>query len=164
MTVDEKLSRGAVEIQDTWTSLTDTWIRAAEDLLSSASPDPFGLFHPDGVIDQMFDFTRRALEINCDLISTLTSVSITAEEAVMKAATPIGVAVPPLDQPQTVEPARAELVPSEREGTRPIAARKYSRVSKADLQQALSRRHLPKTGTIKELRERLIEADLKAAK
>jgi hypothetical protein len=148
MTIGEKLSQGAVEVQEAWTRLSDTWMQSAQDLVGTVASDPFGLLHPDVILDQLLDLTRRSVEINLDLIGKLTGAPL------------------PKQTPKPVEitaTVRELEPPAEKAPTAPVAAAKYTRVSKAELQRALSSRHLPKTGTVKELRQRLIEADRTAA-
>ncbi len=183
MTLDDKLSQGAVLVTDAWESLADTWVQAAQELLHSLTADPFGLFHPAFVADQVFDLAGRSFEISLNLISDLTGAS-TGEPAV-EHATEAGNAsialAPPLEaiQPEVIDPPAAIAppavidppevidadppavihIPPAPKPARPVAADRYSRLSKADLQKTLSSRHLPKTGTVKELRQRLIEAD-----
>jgi hypothetical protein len=172
MTVGEKLSQGAAQVQDAWASLTDTWMQTAHELVGSAVANPFGLLLPDLAMDQVFDFTRRAAEINWGLINALTGASVSARYGVIRGATTTADAVSTeivtparsvaVEETPTIEPPQPRVVRSKLEPTAPIAAGRYSRVSKADLQKALSGRNLPKSGTVKELRERLIKADLKA--
>ena len=86
MTVGEKLSQGAAQIQDAWASLTDTWMQTAHELVGSAVANPVGLLHPDVVLDHVFDLTRRAVEINCGLINALTGASVSARYGVIRGA------------------------------------------------------------------------------
>jgi hypothetical protein len=173
MTVGEKLSQGAAQVQDAWTSLSDVWMQTAHDLVGSAAADPFGLLHPDVVMEQVFDFTLRAVELNWDLISALTGTTVGAEYGVIRGATtatdavsteivmPTEVVAPAIEETPSIEPPRPEPVRSREKPTGPVAAGRYGRVSKAELQKALSGRNLPESGTVKELRARLIEADQK---
>ena len=108
MTLDEKLSQGAVLVTDAWESLADTWVQAVQELLHSLTADPFGLFHPAFVADQVFDLAGRSFEISLNLISDLTGAS-TGEPAV-EHATEAGIApialAPPLEaiQPEVIDP------------------------------------------------------------
>jgi len=177
MTVGEKLSQSAVQLQDAWTTLTDTWTTTVQDLLDTAAVDPWALFRPDAAMDQMFEWARRTFEINRDLLQDLTGVSVTAEVAVGRelrfvgaagaAEAPIDVLVSEIEPAEApfdvvvseVAPAEVEPVRSEKKATGTLAAGTSGRTSKAALQKALADRQLPASGTIKELRERLIEAD-----
>jgi hypothetical protein len=168
MTVGEKLSHSAVQVQDALTSLTDTWTQTLTDVFDTASVDPLALLRPEVTMDQVFQFARRAFEINRDLIRELAGMSLTAEVVVgQDVATISTVLTAPVDPPEPPD-APIDVVVSEIEEPKPeavvsekktVAAARYSRVSKAELQKALSDRELPATGTIKELRSRLIEAD-----
>jgi hypothetical protein len=153
VTVGEKLGHRAVQVQEAWTSLTESWTQTVQDLVDSASVDPIALLRPDVAMDQAFAFARRAFEMQQDLIRTLTGMSLSAEVTVGREVAVMSTA---FEQPDaSIDVVVSEIEPS----TRPVPAAKYSRVSKAELQKVLTDRDLPATGTIKELRGRLIEAD-----
>jgi hypothetical protein len=155
VTVGEKLGYRAIQVQEAWISLTESWTQTVEDLVDSASVDPLALLRPDVAMDQAFAFAQRAFQIQQDLISHLTGLSRTAQVTVGQEVAVISTAVAaPADPP--IDVVVSEIEPAPRAA---VPAAKYSRVSKAELQKVLTDRNLPATGTIKELRGRLIEAD-----
>jgi hypothetical protein len=154
VTIGDTLSQTA----DAWTGLMATWTQTVQDLLESAVVDPLALIWPNAAMDQMFGWAERTFEINLDLLRDLTGVSVTAvppDPPIAVAALPVAIDVLVTE----VEAVEVEAVGSGKNATRPVAAAASSRTSKAELQKVLSDLGLPSTGTIKELRERLIDAD-----
>ena len=117
-------------------------------------------------IDQVFDFWEKSLEAQRTVAKQLVGASISAGEKVREQ---VGVGerrgAPErgLGRPG---PARAgrlghRHVQSAAAAVREQAAKTYDDLNKAELQEELGARNLPKTGTVDELRERLVADDLK---
>jgi hypothetical protein len=66
---------------------------------------------------------------------------------------------------QANEIARAQRAEARRvkKAARDAAAERYKEMTKAEVSDQLATRDLPKTGNVEELRERLIDADLRGA-
>ena len=67
------------------------------------------------------------------------------------------------EEAKAVEKAARQEERAARKATRDKAAEKYSELTKPELQDELARREIPKSGTVDELRDRLIEHDLESA-
>jgi SAP domain len=155
---DRARGRVAVTIQDQYTSTVrqtrETWAEVIESFTNDLqkafgqSVTPFGPVDPNAAIDQVFDFWGKTLEVQRDFAKKLAGVTVAVGETVRSQVESVG---------ETVR-AQAE---SAQEAAREEAAAEYEDLTKAELQQELARRDLPKTGNVDELRERLIEDDQK---
>lgn len=166
---------------DTIKQTQENWAGMIESITKSI-PAPFGQsvqgFSSPGynrvatqTIDQVFDYWAKALEIqrgvakqmvtsNLQLIEQMGARAETAQSVVQDHARNIGEFA--REQAETVKGAAQEQAEAVKDAAEEEAAQRYESMNKADLQAELGRRDLPTTGTVDELRARLVEADLKA--
>ena len=122
----------------------------------SAQPTKFfGYVDPNETIDQVFDFWEKSLEVQRDIAKQLVGASISAGEKVREQAESVGAAM--RQQADTV----TATLQSAADAVRVRAGKSYDDLTKAELQDELGARDLPKTGNVDELRERLVADDLK---
>jgi hypothetical protein len=107
---------------------------------------PLGLRDPHAIVDQLFDFWETTLRTQRELVHRLVGVGDTVGEAVRS-------------QTESVTQAARQQADSAKQEAHQRAVEKYQELTKPELQDELARRDLPKTGTVDELRERLIADD-----
>ncbi|MBA2560293.1 MAG: SAP domain-containing protein [Propionibacteriales bacterium] len=156
-----------MSIQDQYTSqvrqATETWAGVAEsasDNLQRAfgqSTSAFDIIDPNAAIDQVFDFWEKTLEVQRGIAKQLIGATVEVGERVRAQAESVGQAV--RDQGESAKRTVQERAEAAQEAAREQAAEKYEELTKAELQDELASRDLPKTGNVDELRERLIADD-----
>src|SRR5580700_8418997 len=128
-------------------------------------------------VERYFEFVQRTVDISHDLTLKWAQAAGTLSGAVREQAESVGGLVREQaestrdfvhEQADKVEKAEQDLVrearKAEREQARHAhdkARERYEGLTKAELSDLLDQRHLPKTGNVDELVERLVEADSK---
>lgn len=164
-------------IQDQYTSTvrqaTETWVDATEtfsDILQKGFGQSASRFDidPNRAIDQVFDFWEKTLEVQRGVAKQLIGATLAAGETVRTQAESLGTAVREQaesaqgavrEQRELVKRTVREQAKSADDAARQQAGKKYEELTKAELQEELANRDLPKTGNVDELRERLIGDD-----
>jgi hypothetical protein len=138
------------------------------------------------IVERYFEFVQRTVDISRDLTIKWAETASTLSGAVREQAESVGGRVreqaestrdfvheqadkaeqAARQQADKVEEARKELAREARKAEREQAKHahdkareRYEGLTKAELSDLLEQRHLPKTGTVDELVERLVEAD-----
>ena len=154
MTIQDQYIETFRQTQETWAetvkSLTDDFQRTF-----SQPTKFFGYVDPNETIDQVFDFWEKSLEVQRDIAKQLVGASISAGDKVREQAESVGAAMR-----QQADTFTATLQ-SAADAVRVRTGKSYDDLTKAELQDELGARDLPKTGNVDELRERLVADDLK---
>lgn len=150
-------------IQDTYTSTVrqaqDTWSGMLESIVDQQKAfgrpvNPLARMDAGAAIDHMFDFWNKTLEVQRDAVKTLAGVTVSVGEMVRE------------QTEATTRVAREQLdlvtQAAQEQAAQEQAAQGYDAMTKAELQDELDRRQLPKTGNVDELRARLVEDDHKS--
>lgn len=157
MTVQDEYVSTVRQAQDTWANV----VEAVTDNMPKALPhsaSPFGI-DPNAAIDQLFDFWEKTLEVQREFAKQLAGVTVSVGERVRTQAESVAAAVH--EQGELTKRAVREQAESAQDAARERAAKKYEELTKAELQEQLASRDLPRTGNVEELRQRLIEDDQK---
>ncbi len=161
-------------IQDTYTSTVrqaqDSWSGMLESIIDNQQKafgrpvNPFARMDAGAAIDQMFDFWNKTLEVQRDAVKTLAGVTASVGETVRAQAQAQAQSVGEMVREQTETATRVarEQLDLVTEAAQEQAAKGYETLTKAELQDELDRRNLPKTGNVDELRARLVEDDHKS--
>lgn len=161
-------------IQDTYTSTVrqaqDTWSGMLESIIDNQQKafgrpvNPFARMDAGAAIDQMFDFWNKTLEVQRDAVKTLAGVTVSVGETVRAQAQAQAQSVGEMVREQTETATRVarEQLDLVTQAAQEQAAKSYEGLTKAELQNELDRRNLPKTGNVDELRARLVEDDHKS--
>ncbi len=132
-----------------------SWTKSAQSAFGALS-GAGGSFDPDQVIDQVFDFAEKMLQVQREFTKTLVTTAAAAGKGARPQATSAGDAV--REQSVSARGAVRDQVESAREAVRE-QAKDYKGLTKAELQGELASRDLPKTGNVDALRQRLIDDD-----
>ncbi len=154
MTIQDQYIETFRQTQETWADVMQSYTTNVQRSFGLPST-LFGFFDPIETIDQVFDFWEKSLEVQRDVAKQLVGASISAGEKVREQAESVGAAVR-----QQADSVTANLE-SAAAAVRVQAAKTYDNHTKAELQEELAERDLSKTGTVDELRERLVADDLK---
>ena len=161
-TLQDQYITAVRESQETWAGVVDTFTENLQKPLASPGA-PLEAVDPTAAIDQVFDFWAKALEAQRDVSKQLVSLAVAAADKARTQAESVSSAV--REQAETAARAAREQVESAqaivREQAAEQATERYADLTKAELQDDLARRDLPKTGNVDELRERLIADDQK---
>lgn len=157
MTIQDEYVSTVRQAQDTWANMVGT----VTDNISKVRPHSAGTFgiDPNAAIDQLFDFWDKTLEVQRGFAKQMAGVTVSASERIRKQAESVAESV--REQSESAKRAVLEQVESARVAAREQSAKKYEQLTKVELQGHLVGRDLPRTGNVEELRERLIEDDLK---
>lgn len=156
---------------ETFRQSQETWA----DLVKSFTDGPwtfgqtsplFSYLDPNKTIDQVFDFWEKSLEAQRTVAKQLVSATVSAGEkareqyesvsaVVRQNADSVGEAL--REQADSV----TSTLKSAASAVRDQVAKSYDDLTKAELQDELGARGLPKAGNVDELRERLVADDLK---
>jgi len=165
MTIQDQYLDTFRQTQDTWAEMVKSFTHDVQRTFGQPSTF-FGYADPNETIDQVFDFWEKSLEVQRDIVKQLVGATISAGEKVREQAESVSAAV--RQQADSVGEAlrhQADSVTasmqSAADAVREQAAKSYDDLTKAELQEELGRRDLPKTGNVDELRERLVANDLK---
>jgi len=165
VTIQDQYIETFRQTQETWAGLVRSFTNDAQRTFGQPST-LFTLVDPNETIDQVFDFWEKSLEAQRKVAKQLVGVSISAGEKVREQAESVSALVRQnadsfgealREQADAVTATLQSAAASVREQ----AAKTYHDLSKAELQEELGARDLPKTGTVEELRERLVADDLK---
>lgn len=192
MTISTQYADTVSKTQEAFTTATDVWRQGGQELLGQTPTDRVPSFDPTAVIDPLFDaaarmlevnrFAERLLEANREYVKAFAGTAAQLQDAARKHADSLTDAL--RDQvgavadtaretvDQVTQTVREQADAAEREvrkeareakkAARDTAAEKYADLTKPELQDELARREIAKTGTVDELRERLIENDLQS--
>lgn len=147
-TLQDQYISAVRQSQDTWVGVVDTFTEGLQKSFALPGATPFDVVDPSAAIDQVFDFWGKTLEVQRDVSKQFAGLTLAVAEKARTQAESVGAAV----REQAESAVRA---------VREQAAHKYADLTKAELQDELARRDLPKTGNVDELRERLIADDQK---
>jgi len=180
----ERYSAAASQSASTAEKIADFWTQGPQRLSDYMLP---GLPQVDlvPVVERYFEFVRRTVDISRDLTLKWAEAAGMLSGAVREQAESVGGLVreqagsardfvheqagkaeqAAREQAEQAEQAERELArKAEREQARHAhekARERYEGLTKAELSDLLDQRHLPKTGNVDELVERLVEADSK---
>ncbi len=166
-TLQDQYINAVRESQETWTGIVESFSDTLQKTFTLPATS-FGVVDPAQAIDQVFDFWGKTLEVQRDVAKQFATVSVEVAEQVRKQAESIGTAVRDQasaaqeavrEQATAAQEAVQEQAAAARAAVREQAAEKYADLTKAELQEELAARDLPKTGNVDELRERLIADD-----
>jgi hypothetical protein len=163
------------QARETLSSVGEARVRDAKALLSLIPTPGNGLVHPKEAFDQNRRITKRLVDVNVAYVKDLTaavrkhvtglgSVLVDEVTTTAKLANEQAEKVEEQAVQQAEEIVRAERAEVRRakRAARDAAAQKYAEMTKVELADELGGRDLPKTGTVEELRERLVVSDLEA--
>lgn len=147
----ERHRAAASQSASTVEKIADLWTQGAQQLTGRVLPGlPQVNLVP--IVERYFEFVQRTVDISRDFTLKWAEAAGTLSGAVREQA----------------EQAEKELAREARRAEREQAKRahdqareRYEGLAKAELSDLLDQRHLPKTGTVDELVERLVEADSK---
>jgi hypothetical protein len=134
--------------------IADFWTQGSQKLTDRMLP---GLPQVDlvPIVERYFEFVQRTVDISRDLTLKWAEAAGTLSGAAR-------------EQAEQAEQAEKELAREARKAEREQAKHahdkareRYEGLTKAELSDQLDQRHLPKTGNVDELVERLVEADSK---
>ena len=154
MTIQDQYIETFRQTQETWADVVKSYTDNVQRTFAQPST-LYGFVDPIETIDQVFDFWEKSLEVQRDVAKQLVGATISYGEKVREQVESVGAAV--RQQADSV----TETLQSAAASVRVQAAKKYDDLTKAELQEELGARDLPKTGTVDELRERLVSDDLK---
>jgi hypothetical protein len=172
----ERYRAAASQSAGTVEKIADFWTQGAQKLSDRMFS---GLPQVDLIpmVERYFEFVQRTVDISRDLTLKWAEAAGTLSGAVREQAESVGGLVREQaestrdfvhEQADKVEKAEQDLVrearKAEREQARHAhdkARERYEGLTKAELSDQLDKRHLPKTGNVDELVERLVEADSK---
>jgi hypothetical protein len=144
------------QTQEAWAGIVESLTDNVQAFTKSA---PVTTIDPTTAIDQVFDFWATTLEAQREILKQIAGASVAAGERVRSQAEQLGSVV--REQGQSVKQAVREQAEAAERAERERVISKYEDLTKAELQDELAGRDLPKTGNVDELRERLIADDLK---
>jgi hypothetical protein len=169
----ERYRAAASQSASTVEKIADFWTQGSQRLTDRMLP---GLPQVDlvPVVERYFEFVQRTVDISRDLTLKWAEAAGTLSGAVREQAESVGGRVREQaestrdfvhEQAGKAEQAEKELAhEAERDQAKHAhdkARERYESLTKAELSDQLDHRHLPKTGTVDELVERLVEADSK---
>ena len=161
----ERYRAAASQSASTVEKIADLWAQGSQQLTDRMLPGlPQVNLVP--IVERYFEFVQRTVDISRDLTLKWAEAAGTLSGTVREQAESVGGLV--REQADKAEQAKQELAreasKAEREQARHAhdkARERYEGLTKAELSDQLDKRHLPKTGTVDELVERLVEADSK---
>jgi len=165
MTIQDQYIETFRQTQETWADAVKSFTNDAQRAFEQPSP-VFSYVDPNKTIDQVFDFWEKSLEAQRTVAKQLVGASISAGEKVREQVELVSALV--RQNADSVGQALREQADSvtatfqsAADAVRDQAAKSYDDLTKAELQDELGARNLPKTGNVDELRERLVADDLK---
>ena len=139
------------QTQETWADVVKSFTNDVQRSFGQRS-SLFGFVDPNETIDQVFDFWEKNLELQRIVTKQLVGATISAGAKVGEQAKTVGEAVR-----QQADSVSATLQSA---AARVKTAKTYDDLTKAELQEELAARDLSKSGTVDELRARLVADDL----
>jgi hypothetical protein len=173
MSLQDQYTDTLRQSQEAWSGAIETWTNGVQKAFGSAPVPPFGgslfgstpftLTDPAATVDQLFDFAEKVLEVQREFVKNLTSATVSVGQAVRHQAESAGQAVRNQAEStgQLIREHNDIAARAASDALAKAATDKYGDMTKADLQDELARRDLPKTGNVEELRTRLVEDDQK---
>jgi hypothetical protein len=169
MTIQDQYLDSFRRTQETWVDIIDYFTKDLQRAFEQPY-NPFAVVDPNETIDQIFDFWEKSLEVQRDVVKQFVSTTLAATEKAREQFESAGNAV--REQVESAGNAAREQADSVNEALRKQASattaafreqtlETYEALTKAELQDELAKRDLPKTGNVDELRERLVADDLK---
>jgi hypothetical protein len=159
MSVQDQYTDTVRQTQEAWSGAVETWTNGVQKAFGASPVVPFRTTDPVATIDQLFDFAEKALQVQREFVKNLVSATASVGQAVRHQAESAGDAV------RTQAESTGRLIREHNDAVAQAAtdqiADKYGDKTKAELQDELARRDLPKTGNVEELRNRLVEDDQK---
>jgi len=169
------------QAQESWSGAAQSLAENLQKAFTPPSATAFPTVDPNQAIDQIFDFWEKTLQAQRDFAKQLAGVSVSVSERVREQAENAGQSVrdqaesttqvirdqaesskrAARDQAESSKRAAREQAASQQRAEHEQAAERYQDMTKAQLQEELASRDLPKTGNVDELRERLIAEDQK---
>ena len=165
MTIQDQYLDSFRQTQETWADLVKSFTADTPWAFGPASP-LFTYADPNKTIDQFFDFWEQSLEAQRTVAKQVVGATISAGEKIREQVESVS-AVARLNADAVGKALREQsdavtaTFESAAATVREQAAKNYDELTKAELQEELGARNLPKTGTVDELRERLVADDLK---
>ncbi len=166
---------------EAWTGVGETWMRQSQAWFDRASSAGMAAFRPAETMEQVYRLSGRLTAVNMKYGEDLMDAWLALTSAVTQHVS--GLAEVFNDELRTVsqvatesterldEAAREQVREAERVArnqaqalrrhVRQEAASHYEELTKTELSEELARRDMPRSGTVEELRARLIEDDLK---
>jgi hypothetical protein len=165
MTIQEQYIETFRQSQETWADMVKSFTNDAPWTFGQSSP-LFSYLDPNKAVDQVFDFWEKSLEAQRTVAKQLVSATLSASEKVREQVESVSAVV--RQNADSVGEALREqadsvttTLQSAAATVRDEAAKTYDDLTKAELQEELSARDLPKSGNVDELRQRLVADDLK---
>ncbi len=158
------------QAQESWSGAAQSLTENLQKAFTPPSATAFPTVDPNQAIDQIFDFWEKTLQAQRDFAKQLAGVSVAVSERVREQAENAGQSVRDTaesttrvvrDQAESTKRAAREQAAAQQQAEHEQAAERYQDMTKAELQDELASRDLPKTGNVDELRERLIADDQK---
>jgi hypothetical protein len=170
----ERYRAAASQSASTVEKIADFWAQGSQRLTDRVLPG-FPQVNLVPMVERYFEFVQRTVDISRDMTLKWAEAAGTLSGAVREQAESVGGLVREQaestrefvhEQAGQAEQAAREQADkaeqAEKELAREARAReRYEGLTKAELSDLLDQRHLPKTGTVDELVERLVEADSK---
>ena len=154
----ERYSAAASKSAGTVEKIADFWTQGSKQLTDRMLP---GLPQVDLVpmVERYFEFVQRTVDISRDVTLKWAQAAGTLSGTVREQAESVGKKAEQAGQDVAREARRVEREQAKRAHDK--ARERYEGLTKAELSDQLDKRDLPKTGTVDELVERLVEADSK---
>jgi hypothetical protein len=154
----ERYSAAASKSAGTVEKIADFWTQGSKQLTDRMLP---GLPQVDLVpmVERYFEFVQRTVDISRDVTLKWAQAAGTLSGTVREQAESAGKKAEQAGQDVAREARRVEREQAKRAHDK--ARERYEGLTKAELSDQLDKRDLPKTGTVDELVERLVEADSK---
>ncbi len=156
MSVQDQYTRAIRQATETWAGVT----QSAKDSMQSAFAQAAGTYasiDPHVAIDQTFDFWEKSLAAQRGIAMQLAGVTVAAADGIRDHAESVATVV--REQSESAAEAIREQAETAQQALDEKVTRRYADLTKAQLQDELAGRDLPKAGLVEELRERLIEDD-----
>jgi len=162
MSIQDQYIETFRQTQETWADAVKSFTNDAQRAFEQPSP-VFSYVDPNKSIDQVFDFWEKSLEAQRTVAKQLVGASISAGEKVREQVESVSALV--RQNADSVGQALREQADSVtatfKSAAAAVSEQTYQNLNKAELQEELGARNLSKTGTVDELRERLVADDLK---
>jgi hypothetical protein len=154
----ERYSAAASKSAGTVEKIADFWTQGSRQLTDRMLP---GLPQVDLVpmVERYFEFVQRTVDISRDVTLKWAQAAGSLSGTVREQAESVGKKAEQAGQDVAREARRVEREQAKRAHDK--ARERYEGLTKAELSDQLDKRDLPKTGTVDELVERLVEADSK---
>jgi hypothetical protein len=154
----ERYSAAASKSAGPVEKIADFWTQGSKQLTDRMLP---GLPQVDLVpmVERYFEFVQRTVDISRDVTLKWAQAAGSLSGTVREQAESVGKKAEQAGQDVAREARRVEREQAKRAHDK--ARERYEGLTKAELSDQLDKRDLPKTGTVDELVERLVEADSK---